>query len=253
MEPFSFSNLRKQTYNSIIYRDELKDTLFKQVKTYFLIWITTRRILKSYYTIRDESFGMTINMQELLQLFGIKIVDKSLNIGRCLDYEPILGAIESKDGKVTIYLEFEDILTIQQEKYTLAYLLGCYFINSDIEHDFYVEYTENRISQNYLGYCANIFATFLLLQPDRFFDELFVFSKRYPKASMEELLLNISKLETLSYHCAIKGYTYYKCIADYYNNSWFRGYLFSGTDESTKKELEDIFKEPLEIPKKLLY
>lgn len=219
------------------YRTKLKKDFFSIAEDYFLIFAVTNKILTDFYA--DNSADKTennniLNLWSLAENMDFKIDREDLNIGRHKNLGLILGRLEvNNEAKANcIYLEQNDTITEQQERFAIAYLIGCYLMQDNIERKFVVECAEVRIPQTSAEFNAYIFAAFLLLPPDKFFGKVEEYTRTNERPiNQETMLLEISKWAKVPYHFAITSYEYLRVIAGLYNNTEFKDNMISLTDE----------------------
>lgn len=226
LEKENFNRFCIEAWNELVYREQLKTSFFSNAENYFSIYAATKKMLSIYFESNKIENTDILNVEHFAKTLGFNVLREHLNVGRQRNLGLILGRLEKKQNEYLIYLEFEDTITEPQERYTIAYLLGYYFIQNNVEKEFSVECAEVRIPQTSREFNANIFATFLLLQPDVFFEQVEKYiNKTERPISQETFLLEMSKWAKVPYHFTIISYEYLKIIAGLYYNEEFKDKL----------------------------
>lgn len=250
----NFNRFRIETWNKLGYSEQMKKNFFSNAESYFAIYALTKNMLNEYFTSNKIESKALLNVEHFAETFGFSVQREHLNIGRQRNLGLILGRLEKKQNMHLIYLELEDTITEQQERYTIAYLLGYYFMQSNDEQQFSVECAEVRIPQTSREFNASIFATFLLLQPDKFFEEVEKYiSKTERPISQEAFLLEMSKWAKVPYHFTIISYEYLKIIAGLYYNTEFKNKLIEKLSEGNKTIFNEVLEEKKLLPDEFFY
>ena len=239
------------------HRDALKRSFFENAENYFFIYAITNKLLQDYYAFRKIEGELILDIEKFAEALGFEIKREPLNKGRKQILGRILGRLEVMPDIETqaIYVE-QDIITEQQERYAIAYLLGYYFMQKNAAKILLVECAELRIPQTPGEFNARIFATFLLLQPDKIFEVVTEYVKSMERPiNQEALLLEMSKWVRVPYHFVITGYEYLKVVAGLYHNKAFRERLKDRLEESSEelKQLEQIWEKEKLVPDEFFY
>lgn len=201
-----------------------KNGIYAQANNYFLIFMFTRIIFEKFrFKEKDISCSLLKKVKRIAEFLEFSLQEENLNTGRHQKLGLILGCLEvyKENGVVykRIYLESNEKISEFQEKYAIAYLIGCYYFQKKLPEEFVAECAEVRIPCMTWEFNAAIFTSFMLLPPDIFLENIHTYISKEEKPIYEDtMLFEISQWEQIPYSYVIKSYELIKVMIGLFRN-----------------------------------
>lgn len=224
-----------------------KEGIYAQANNYFLIFMLTRRIFANFrFKENDISCSLLEKVKKIAEYLGFSLQEENLNAGRHQKLGLILGCLDvyKENGMVykKIYLESNEKISEFQEKYAIAYLMGCYYFQKGWSEEFVAECAEIRIPCMTWEFNAAIFASFMLLPPDIFLENVHAYISKEEKPICEDtMLFEISQWEQIPYSYVIKSYELIKVLIGLFRNDDWMVQIENFFKNEQEDEALDLF------------
>lgn len=180
----------------------------------FAVFSATEQLLKRYYTKRGEDVALPIQVEDIAEFCGYRIVPEDLNRYRSKQISLTLGRINVEDR--TISIDNGIGISYSQKRYAVAHELGHAYLQDQLK-DSPQLCTEARIPGGKFEFLADIFAAFLMLPPRETFDyvKLYIQVNLKRPVDHEKMMAELSSAAKYPYTRTITAYEYLRLLASY--------------------------------------